>query len=188
MQRLFRYKPNRLALGREFEKRVCQRSETFADYSRDKITLSNRFTLDSRESDLIIEGIPDSTLRDQAKTNFRQQMIFSMLFKIYRWRSMWGMIVIRTRDEAIRGSPPMVRKDLWCYNCNEMEHLKTNCGKSTRQWGSCYACGNATHRARNCPQNVSIRKPAPQSSTRLLQPSSPDNPFMVPVEFCWYTR
>ena len=47
-----------------------QRSETFADYYHDKITLSNRFTLDSRElADLIVEGIPDSRLRDQAKMN-----------------------------------------------------------------------------------------------------------------------
>ncbi|XP_043263719.1 uncharacterized protein LOC122403958 [Colletes gigas] len=76
----------------------------------------------------------------------------------------------------------MVQKDLRCYNCGETGHLKMDCKKPIRQWGSCYTCGDTTHRARNCPQNVLIRKPT-QSSTHLLQPNSPDNPFMVPVEF-----
>ena len=187
MQRLFGYKPNRLALRREFEKRVWQQSETFPDYYHNKITLSNRFTLDSRElADLIIKGIPDSRLRDQAKMNRFQTAddILDAFQNISLAVDVRGdrRDTNKGRSATVRGGPSMVRKDLRCYNCNETGHLKTDCGKLTRQGGS-YTCGNATHQARDCPQNVSIRKPSPQSSTHLLQPSSPDNPFMVPVEF-----
>ena len=155
MQRLFGYKPNWLALGREFEKRIWQRSETFADYYHDKITLSNRFTLDSRElADLIIEGISDSKLRDQAKMNRFQTAddILDAFQNISLTVDVRGDRRDRNKglSATVRGSPPMVRKDLRCYNCNETGHLKTDCGKATRQ---CYTCGNATHRARDCPQN-----------------------------------
>lgn len=67
---MFDHRPNRLALQKEFENRSWRRGKSFCDYFFDKMTLTNKITIDPEELiDLIIDGISDIRLRDQARTN-----------------------------------------------------------------------------------------------------------------------
>ncbi|KAK2575367.1 hypothetical protein KPH14_001260 [Odynerus spinipes] len=80
-------------------------------------------------------------------------------------------------------------KENRCFNCNEVGHLRTDCPKPRREWGSCYRCGSSEHRAKNCTQEASAEtlKARPsepsKSSTHLIQPTSPDTAFVAPISF-----
>lgn len=53
---------------RKFEERVWKRDETFQKYFHEKIIMGNRVPIDEDEIlEYVIEGIPDETLRDQAR-------------------------------------------------------------------------------------------------------------------------
>lgn len=68
MRSMFDHRPSRLILRREFENRSWRRGESFSNYYFDKITLANKITVDPEELvDLVIDGIPDVRLRDQAR-------------------------------------------------------------------------------------------------------------------------
>lgn len=65
MRVMFDHCPTKLALRREFEKRKWQSMETFSAYFHDKIILGNRVPISNEEIvDYILDGIPDTRLRD----------------------------------------------------------------------------------------------------------------------------
>ncbi|XP_076546690.1 uncharacterized protein LOC143305763 [Osmia lignaria lignaria] len=68
MRKMFEVRLDKLAARREFEKRTWQKTESFCDYFHDKVTLANRILIDPEELvDLVIDGVPDPRLRDQAR-------------------------------------------------------------------------------------------------------------------------
>ena len=70
MKGVFDHRPSKLALRREMEARTWRRNETFCDYYIEKLTLANQINVDAEELvDLLIDGIPDMRLRDQARMN-----------------------------------------------------------------------------------------------------------------------
>ena len=80
-----------------------------------------------------------------------------------------------TRDEA-------TNRELRCYNCNTTGHIKKNCTKPARTWGSCYRCGSAGHRANNCTAtaaSTSCRAERTPEATdvHLIQSSLPQETF-----------
>ncbi|XP_076389810.1 uncharacterized protein LOC143264823 [Megachile rotundata] len=71
-----------------------------------------------------------------------------------------------------------------CYNCNTTGHLKKNCPKPLRSWGSCYRCGSTQHRANNCSLNAaSTSRAAGTTTLNLIQPNSPRDAFEVPISW-----
>ena len=66
----FDHRPRKLALRREMEARTWRKNETFCDYYIEKLMLANQINVDAEELvDLLIDGIPDTRLRDQARMN-----------------------------------------------------------------------------------------------------------------------
>lgn len=68
LRAMFAHRSNRVAKRKLFENRIWKNGEAFGDYLHDKIILANRVPVDSLEIiDYVIEGIPDPSLRDQAR-------------------------------------------------------------------------------------------------------------------------
>jgi len=68
MRRMFDHRSSKMILRKEFERRTWQTGETFNEYFHDKIILANQISIDEEEIiDYVIDGIPDTRLRDQTK-------------------------------------------------------------------------------------------------------------------------
>ncbi|RLU18149.1 hypothetical protein DMN91_010392 [Ooceraea biroi] len=68
MGRMFDHRPSKLTLKKEFEQRMWQPGESFLEYYHDKIILANRIPIANDEIiDYVIDGVPNSRLRDQAR-------------------------------------------------------------------------------------------------------------------------
>lgn len=210
MRKMFNRRPNKLAARREFENRVWQKTESFSDYFHDKITLSNKVLVDPEELvDLVIDGIPDAWLRDQARMQ-RIDTADELVDVLGKLSLRDDAKNDRDRRDSRRSAPtkPLLRddgqnKEGRCFNCNESGHRKKDCDKPRREWGSCFKCGATTHLARQCPlgastsnplrrlqeaptatpKTTSMPRPTPGRSTNLVQPGAPEIPFTVPIKF-----
>lgn len=68
LRTMFGHRSNKVAKRRLFENRIWKRSEAFGDYLYDKIIMANQVPVDDSEIvDYVIEGIPDPSLKDQAR-------------------------------------------------------------------------------------------------------------------------
>lgn len=68
MRAMFLHRPSKLIRRKKFEERVWKKGELFSEYFHDKTILANHVPIDSDEMiDYLIEGIPDISLRDQAR-------------------------------------------------------------------------------------------------------------------------
>lgn len=205
IQKMFDHRVDKLAARREFEKRTWQKTERFCDYFHDKITLANQILIDPEELiDLVIDGVPDARLRDQARMQ-RLETVEDLL-ETFKKLSLRDESRNDREQKLPRKTVPVkssredqIREDR-CYNCNETGHWKKDCGKPTRERGTCFKCG-AAHHVKNCPQNTTgqVRRqqrgstsiptttltppPTPGISANLIQPDSPETPFMVPITF-----
>lgn len=198
---MFDHRPNKLSLRKEFESRLWRKGESFSDYFFDKITLANRITIDPEELvDFVIDGIPDVRLRDQARMNRYEDP--KDILEAFKKVTLYESRNDRDRRDVGRYTKPMKKGDTIrpgearCFNCHESGHLSKDCKKPSRVWGSCYNCGSLEHHARNCTRTrpaagtraQEASRPTEASgssgtSTHLIQPACPENPFMVPVSF-----
>lgn len=68
LRKMYAHRLDRVAMRKQFEQRIWKRDEAFSDYLHNKIILANRVPIDEAEIvDYVIEGIPDSVLRDQIR-------------------------------------------------------------------------------------------------------------------------
>lgn len=68
LKSMFHHRQNKVAMRKKFEGRLWRKEETFHEYVHDKIIMGNRVPIDNDEMlDYVIDGIPDNTLRDQAR-------------------------------------------------------------------------------------------------------------------------
>lgn len=68
LKAMFQRRESRLSLRKKFENRIWKREETFHEYLHEKIIMGNRVPVEEDELiEHVIEGIPDATLRDQAR-------------------------------------------------------------------------------------------------------------------------
>ncbi|XP_015437583.1 PREDICTED: uncharacterized protein LOC107192764 [Dufourea novaeangliae] len=213
LQRVFDNRPNKAALRKEFEKRSWHKDESFGEYYFDKVTLANKVTIDQEELvDFIIDGIPDVRLRGQARTHrFKKPEDLLDAYRNISFseptrndrdrrevRKPWILRTTQTEEAPIRTrevpasarETPVRAREARCYNCSETGHTKRDCPRPQREWGSCFRCGSVEHRARNCTQDTATRsthRPGTsttvETSTRLIQPTSPGVPFLVPISF-----
>ena len=134
--------------------RTWTTNETFCDYYIEKLTLENRINVDSEELiDVLIDGIPNTRLRDQARMNYYENA--EELLRAFKKIELEENVGADRRRSTTPRQPTRdetTNKELRCYNCNTTDHIKKNCPKSLKTWGSC--CGRSLlrqHRA-SCNQ------------------------------------
>ncbi|XP_029155916.1 serine/arginine-rich splicing factor RS2Z33-like [Nylanderia fulva] len=139
--------------------------------------MGNRVPVDEDELlEHIIDGIPDDTLRDQARIQgFSSTDLLLRAFSkiILRNRNVTGADRQDRRDagpargerrerivesgdwsgrgggDGRRGTPGAER----CFNCGAREHISANC--PTKNFGSkCFECGKHGHIALKCPKKM----------------------------------
>ena len=65
---MFDHRPSRMELQRKFEERVWRSNENFSDYYHEKLILANSFFVHKEDLiDYLIDGIPDLSIRNQAR-------------------------------------------------------------------------------------------------------------------------
>lgn len=155
LRTMFRHHESKLYLRKRFENRVWKKEETFQEYTHDKIIMGNRVPIERDELlEYVIDGIPDTALRDQAR--------------IQRFASVDGLLKafekITLRDRGATGSArysgdkklindkKKTSTDVKrCFNCGEREHVSANCPTKTLG-AKCFGCGRRGHIAAKCPE------------------------------------
>ncbi|XP_023033867.1 uncharacterized protein LOC111519103 [Drosophila willistoni] len=128
-------------MRRHFEQRNWKFGEKFAVYLDDKLMLANNINIDEEELlDKVIEGIPDTGLRTQARiqcfANPKQML---------------------AKDENETGRASKLQQ-MRCRRCNIRGHLVKDCNRPDRVPGSCFICGSMEHWAAKCPDRKGSRE------------------------------
>ncbi|XP_043262436.1 uncharacterized protein LOC122403148 [Colletes gigas] len=181
LRSMFRHEPNILALRKQFEERTWKRGETFHNYVHEKIIVANRVPIPEREIvAYLIQGIPDSQLRDQARMlRFRTKEALLEAFEDITLREGGkrgegaSEARVRNRDNASqerrtesRGYVQRTREGNLrrCHNCGEAGHLGYDC--PTRGSGpKCFKCNKRGHVAARCTEELA----QPGASCALVQ-------------------
>ncbi|KMQ91095.1 blastopia polyprotein [Lasius niger] len=173
---MFCHRPNKIALRRRFEGRIWRKNETFRDYVHEKVIMANRIAVDDDEVlGYVIDGIPDSNLRDLARVQgFTTMDEMLQAFDGITLRT--GGCAATTAssrfdersDDAKRRNNKHIKGDTSvkgerrnsydkternavkrCYNCGLKDHVSSLC--PTKDKGQkCFKCNEHGHIARNC--------------------------------------
>lgn len=169
---IFHRKENRIEARRRFEERMWKRDEAFRDYFHQKITLGNQVPVkDDEVLHYVIEGIPDETLRNQARIQ-RFETIDKLLeacervtlhersassmpraIKFSRTNGRGDDQVRRNnmRKSSASGNDTnrFINRSVCCYNCGERDHVSAKC--PTKDKGTkCFRYGERGHIASRC--------------------------------------
>ncbi|XP_071581961.1 uncharacterized protein [Temnothorax nylanderi] len=169
----FDQRPSKVDRLKKFESRVWQPNESFNNYYHEKLILGNLVPIEEDDLlDYLTEGIPDQTLRNQARMqNFESVKDFlngfrkiSLSHRVKKdlpqgEKSSADKSVEKTKSEVkvqkTAGKEEISERFMKCYNCNKLGHISKDCPKPKREPGSCYNCGNTKHLAKNCPSKKS---------------------------------
>lgn len=148
MGTIFKDRASRLMLKQKFEGRKWSSSETFQEYFHEKVILANKVSIHEDElMEYLIEGIPDQTIRSQAKMHcFRDK---EHLLEAFR-------TVTLTRKAPALNTEPSTSKQFRCYNCNALGHMANSCKKPKRPMGACHVCAEMGHYAAVCPKRKEV--------------------------------
>ncbi|KMQ89234.1 hypothetical protein RF55_11159 [Lasius niger] len=124
LRSMFAHRSNKVAKRKLFENRIWKRGEAFGDYLHDKIIMANQVPVDDSEIvDYVIEGIPDPSLKDQARIQrFESTAELLRAFEKVTLRSRGQPDGTGVEDRGPRqkkeerGAPANDRK---CYNCGQ---------------------------------------------------------------------
>ncbi|XP_076398246.1 FU domain-containing protein T48 isoform X3 [Megachile rotundata] len=189
METMFDYRESRLEVRRKFELRKWITNESFNEYFHDKLILANRVPVPDEEIvDSAIDGIPDQTLRNQARLcNFTTTPALLKAFskvrlpRASRNPATSGISMNQSRmkelstakESAVPPAVPPIR----CYNCNRIGHRSLECRLPKREKGSCFHCGGMGHLFHTCPKRVKPQVTCVQTSP------PPDSKFHSDVNY-----
>ncbi|XP_039484795.1 uncharacterized protein LOC120447470 isoform X5 [Drosophila santomea] len=149
---VFHGKESKIISRRKFQERKWKPSEDFSTYFKEKTLLATQIRIDDEELiDNIIEGIPDSLLRQQAHMhcfNSSAQMLHAFAKVSLRKPLLSPAGRVKVSFDKEPGSAPPKR----CFNCNAVGHFAADCRKPKREYGACYACGSKDHLVYNCTE------------------------------------
>ncbi|XP_044779752.1 uncharacterized protein LOC123327406 [Drosophila simulans] len=146
---MFGERKSKLEARRKFEERKWTAGESFVAYADDKVMLANGIQMDDEELvALLIEGIPNQMLRNQARIQCFED--------IQHIKRAFAEVKLPKMDEADKKVASVNNNNstlLRCFNCNSKGHWAKECRKPKREKGSCYACGEMGHFAAKCLKN-----------------------------------
>jgi len=168
---------NKLTLRKEFENRMWQHGETFAEYCHKKIILSNKVPIDEEEIiEYVIDGIPVKAIRQQAM--MQQFTDKETMLKAMENISLGSDQKIVSRTDRISSVENIVKagsakktevdsnakQEPRCFNCNELGHLAAKCLKPKRERGVCFRCLQMGYRAKDCTAKKQVKSGTSQSN------------------------
>lgn len=166
MREMYDHRPSKVVRRKRFEERVWKREETFHEYVHEKIILGNRVPIGEDEIiDYIIDGIPISSLRDQARIGrfatkasllqaFEKVTLRDKASTSGAWRGEQqgrGDSIQRQRrgDKNEKGNPMKNTTEKRCFNCGMRNHLSADCPTKV-EGPKCFQCGERGHIASKC--------------------------------------
>ncbi|XP_049318258.1 uncharacterized protein LOC125780312 [Bactrocera dorsalis] len=168
MRSLFEEKTSNLMLKKKFEIRQWLTTESFREYFQEKLILANRILIGEDELvEYLIDGIPDNTLRSQAKMQrFHDKYELLEAFRNIQLPRYISKKMTADNQHEQSNNGQQTTRVVRCYNCNSVGHLASVCRKPKRELGACHVCAEVGHLAANCPQ----RKSRPvQHVTELME-------------------
>lgn len=134
---MFVSKESRLTMKRTFEGRMWSPTETFQQYLHEKTIMANRLSIEEEELlKNLIEGIPDSHLRSQARMqcfNNRQQLAeaFSKI-ELPKMKAVSNKVAdsFPSTSRRVAAAVGQESKPIRCFNCNSLGHIATECRKA----------------------------------------------------------
>ncbi|XP_032571180.1 uncharacterized protein LOC116800425 [Drosophila sechellia] len=149
---MFGERKSKLETRRKFEERKWTAGESFIAYVDDKVMLAHGIKMDDEELvALLIEGIPNQMLRNQARIQCFED--------IQHLKRAFAEVKLPKMDETDKKVASVNNNGstlLRCFNCNSKGHWAKECRKPKREKGSCYACGQMGHFAAKCLKNKNV--------------------------------
>ncbi|XP_014222790.1 uncharacterized protein LOC106649699 [Trichogramma pretiosum] len=187
MKSMFHHQVSKLTRRRNLEGRKWKQSESFSEYFHDKSILANKVPVEMEELiECLIEGIPDTQLRNQARLHnfFSSTDILRAFEKIVLSRSNYsGKQATSTNGNNPRKEPNSQEKTIRCFNCRQEGHTKAECNQIKRGKPTCYTCGIEGHIARNCPEN-SEKKKSTERVNNVDSGDQPEDEVFKNIEYC----
>lgn len=169
MREMYDHRPSKMELRKRFEERTWKKEETFQQYVHDKVVLGNRVPIREEEIiDYLIDGIPVTNLRDQARmSRFTSKASLMQAFEKVTLRDRFQTSNTKKseqqkpgdRDQRQRKGEKVERKNTSksetakrCYNCGLRDHVSADC--PTKDEGpKCFQCGERGHIASKCEEH-----------------------------------
>lgn len=189
MKRMFDHRPSKLALRKEFEQRIWRVGEAFSEYYHDKVILANRIPIEMDEIiDYVIDGVPDTRLRDQARLQrFKEASEMIEAFETITLknnskpeRSTFGANQQKFKKEVKSSTTeqaetnPSSKGAMKCYNCKEKGHRAADCPKPR---------GSASEPASKRANNPTEKSSSASTEMNLIQPFVSVEPYTIPVSY-----
>lgn len=169
---------------------MAKPEELFFDYFHDKVVLANRVSIDEEELlEYIIDGIPDTRLRDQARMQcFRTKSNLLEAFKRLKFRYDFKTLneknnkftktnkeAIASKSEATTSKPEKTaRAARMCYNCKKTGHISRNCRQLKKQ---------TTAKKNISCAKYTTKEATAETSTNVIESTLTNSPFMIEVKY-----
>lgn len=167
MRKMFWHRQNKLKLRKTFEDRVWKKDETFHEYLHDKMIKGNRVPINEEELlDYIIDGIPNETLRNQAR--MQQFETTNAMREAFEKITLHDKNVPKiekdgkrrndSTNEGAENKTAVKEKtgNRRCYNCGGRDHLSNTCPSKDRG-AKCFKCNEHGHIAAKCTKKLSSK-------------------------------
>lgn len=151
LQKMFQSHTSKMERRVQFEERQWKRDEKFADYFHHKVILANHMKIDEDELvDYIIAGIPDPTLRDQARIH--GHVAKTSLLKAFE------QVSLRGRHQASVPARPFSGETKTSSGDQPRVAVTKRSPVMQRRYDRCFYCGGRNHDGATCPSKGKGRK------------------------------